>query len=91
MRRSIVSMVVVSAVVSPLFLGLAGCQVDLSGSVGAKAFYPNKVGAQNDLGDPRKGAYDGSGYSEENSAGSVSGTPSGLRGYKDVDDQKGGK
>ena len=56
-------------------LGAAGCQVDVSGAIGAKAFYPNKAGGKDkDVGDPRTGMYDGSGYGERHSAGSDGGT-----------------
>jgi hypothetical protein len=44
---------------------LTGCQVDVSGAVGGKVFYPDKTGKDKDLGDPRKGMYDGSGYVEK--------------------------
>lgn len=56
---------------------LYGCQVDVSGAVGCKAFYPNKGGsADKDIGDPRKGMYDGSGYSESHTSGGSSGEQS---------------
>lgn len=68
-RKAMVLFVSVTLVAS---LGcLTGCEGNASVSVGGKAFYPNKgAGKNNDLGDPRKGMYDGSGFGESHSAGS---------------------
>ena len=40
-----------------------GCQVDLTGHVGSKAFYPDSIG-NTKIGDPRRPMYEGSGYGE---------------------------
>lgn len=65
-----------------LFL-FTGCQVDVSGSVGYKAFYPDKGGSKDkDIGDPRKGMYDGSGFGESHTSGGTSGTTEHFRGLK---------
>jgi hypothetical protein len=56
-----------------LAAALSGCQVDVSGAIGAKAFYPDRVGKESYLGDPRRPMYEGSGYAERHTAGGESG------------------
>ncbi len=73
--RVVVRFVFVLAV---LVLICTGCEVSVSAATGGKLFYPNRVG-KGDLGDPRRGMYDGSGYSERAGAGSSSGKFDGLR------------
>ena len=48
--------------------GIFGCQLDVSGGVGAKALYPDNLG-EHKIGDPRRPMYEGSGYSERHTAG----------------------
>lgn len=60
-----------------IFLGagavilMSGCQIDVSGGIGAKAFYPDNAG-ESRLGDPRRPMYDGSGYVDRHTAGNQS-------------------
>jgi hypothetical protein len=63
-----------------------GCQVDVSGSVGGKMYYPDKLGGKDkDVGDPRRPMYEGSGYVERHLAGGQSDYKSGehFRGLKE--------
>lgn len=48
--------------------GIFGCQLDVSGGVGAKALYPDNLG-EHKVGDPRRPMYEGSGYAERHTAG----------------------
>lgn len=68
-RSGIILGLIYSAV---LVMCCAGCEVSVSATTGGKLFYPNKVG-NGDLGDPRRGMYDGSGYRESSGAGSSTG------------------
>ena len=61
-----------------------GCQVDVSAGLGYKAFYPNKGGSKDkDIGDPRKGMYDGSGFGESHTSGSSNGNSEHFHGLKE--------
>ncbi|TSC61385.1 MAG: hypothetical protein G01um1014107_4 [Parcubacteria group bacterium Gr01-1014_107] len=51
---------------------MSGCQIDVSGGIGAKGFYPDRYGGSSYLGDPRRPMYEGSGYVERHTAGSQS-------------------
>lgn len=47
--------------------GSWGCQVDVSGAMGGKLFYPDSIGGKT-IGDPRRPMYEGN-YSERHASG----------------------
>ncbi|MFM2357506.1 MAG: hypothetical protein RJA61_243 [Candidatus Parcubacteria bacterium] len=51
-----------------LTLWCGGCQADVNLGLGGKFFYPDQVGEKK-LGDPRKPMFEGSGYTERQTAG----------------------
>ena len=72
-------MVLLSAMMVGALLAAVGCQAGVVVSTDAKLFYPDKVG-KHDIGDPRKGMYDGSGFAEGQIAGSAGAPVKGFDG-----------
>jgi len=73
-----------------VIIHLTGCQIDVSGAVGTKMFYPDKIGGKDkDIGDPRRPMYEGSGFYERHAAGSQSDVKKGehFRGMKGGEQQ----
>ena len=79
--------VLTMAILSVFALG--GCQIQMSGAVGAKAFYPDAVGTAK-IGDPREGEY-APGHAETNSAGQFDGGFLLSKAPPAGDDPKGGE
>lgn len=87
MKNALVHFLIVVILVATCIVAagsLVGCQVDVSAAAGYKAFYPDKAGGKDkDVGDPRKGMYDGSGFGESHTSGGSSGSSEHFKGMKD--------
>jgi hypothetical protein len=80
---------VITIAIIAILTGAAGCQLDVSGAIGGKVFYPNSAGSAK-VGDPRMGQYE-PGHTETNSAGQYTGTTLLLKAPPAGEDPKGGE